>query len=265
VVTVNETAGCFNILYPANELYIERQTVPPYSYNSNGGVFDNCETCTGGTVQQHCHIVTAITTPTTFTYIYDDGTGPASYSSTLNAGQSETICAQLNSIFFIGIFGTIQDLGTTCFATDWGTSCDPKPPTTKFCYQIEGVAGPGTAISEFNWQEDGVLQKAKLFAGETLDICADAGTVQNVFGQGNITGGTSACTSVADCVSCYKYLFEGGPGLDLSFTACDGVRYYLFDVYRQNGGIGPLPYCIASIDGGSAVPFLTQTTPCTVP
>ena len=265
IVNVNETAGCFDIIAPANLNYMNEQYTPDYTFNSSNGVYDSCDDCTGGTVQQHCHIVTAITTPTTFTWLYDDGTGPASYSSTLNAGQSETICAQLNSIFFIGVFGTIQDLGTTCFATDWGTSCDPRPPATKYCYQIEGVAGPGTSISEFNWQEDGVLQRVKLRDGETLDICADDGTVQNVFGQGNITGGTSPCTSVADCVTCYKYLFEGGPGLDLSFTACDGVSYYLYDVFRANGGIGLLPYCIASIDGGSAVPFLTQTTPCTIP
>jgi hypothetical protein len=127
------------------------------------------------------------------------------------------------------------------------------------------VAGPGTSYSEFNWQEDGILNKARLQDGETMDICADDGTVQNTFGQGNITGGTSSCTSVADCITCHNYLFEGGPGLSLSFIACDGVQYYLFDVFRANGGIGTLPYCIASIVGGSAVPFLTQTTTCTIP
>ena len=262
VVTINELDGCYEIVGPAN---VNSQI--DYTYNENGGVYESCVTCTGGTVQQHCHTVSATTTPTVFLYTYDDGSGsgPTSQFITLNAGQSDTICATLNSITIGTGTGTIQDLGTTCFATDWGTSCDPRPPATKYCYQIEGVAGPGTAISEFNWQEDGVLQRAKLKPGETLDICADDGTVQNVFGQGNITGGTSPCISVTDCVTCYKYLFEGGPGLDLSFTACDGVQYYLYDVFRANGGIGLLPYCIASIDGGSAVPFLTQTTPCTIP
>ena len=264
IISVNEAAGCFDIIAQANLVYIDNQYTPDYTYNENGGVYATCADCTGGEIQQTCHDVTATTTPTVFKYTYDDGTGVADQTLTLNSGQSDTICAQLNSVSISTGTGTITDLGTICFKTTWGTSCDPQPPTTKYCYELEGVAGPGTTLSTFEWFEDNVEHSVKLIDGETMTICADDGTPQNVYGQGNITGGTTTCTDIRDCQLCYNYYFEGGKHLDLGFIDCNGNLDYISDVAIAVGSFsGTIPACIAQVMFGTAIPFITATTTCT--
>ena len=259
IVKVNESGSCFEVIdiAPAG-------STATYTYDENGGIFKTCIDCTGGSLQQVCHDLTASNTPTVFRYQFDDGTGNASYDVTLSAGQTDTICAQENSVVILTGAGTITPGVDECIKTAWGTSCDTQPTPLRECYTIEGVAGPGTFTSTFEWFEDNVRKVEVLLDGEIMTICADVGTPSNTFGDGNITESGTACTDITDCTLCYNYTYNGPKYEDLFFIRCDGTIGYYPDVYRVtylNSGI--VPDCIAKISGGSAVKFLTKTTTCT--
>ncbi len=262
IVTVEETAGCFEIVLNATQKYGNTGILPvDYTYDQNGGVYATCDDCTGGGPQQNCHYIAATSTPTTFEY---DNDFEGSTFITLNAGQSDTICATVNSVSIATGAGSFTDLGTQCFETDYGSSCDVPPVPTKECYTFEGVAGPGTEFSKFEWFEDNVAHAVKLKPGETYTACADQGTPQNTYGDGNIVESGNLCTDITDCVICYNYLYEGPNFMDLFYIDCDGNRGYIRDVADLIGSnIGTIPVCISKITGGSAERFITQTTTCT--
>ena len=262
IVTVNETGGCFEIVLNATQKYGNTGLLPvDYTYDQNGGVYATCADCTGGGPQQNCHYIAATTTPTVFAYNNDF---EGSTFITLNAGQSDTICATVNSVIIQTGTGSFTDLGTQCFETDYGSSCDVPPVPTKECYTFEGVAGPGTEFSKFEWFEDNVAHSVKLKPGETYTACADQGTPQNTYGDGNIVESGDLCTDITDCVICYNYLYEGPNFMDLFYIDCDGNRGYIRDVaFLIGSNIGTIPVCISKITGGSAERFITQTTTCT--
>ena len=246
---------------------------PDYTYDNNNGVFADCLTCTGGYTGQYCTTVAAnAVAGCEISYVYDDGTGNASYTETLTAGQVITICAADGSIQLVS--GTQPDIVVSsdlCFKfTDpttgtIGTTCDTPVTPDSYCYEIEGVAGPGTSTSKFEWFLDNVRFDIKLRPGETRNICADENTVQNTYGDGNITGGTDPCTTDRNCASlCYEYLYEGPRGADLAYYDCDGGSLqYVRDVTFDIGPGNVLPYCIAVVVGGRAVPFMSQYQTCT--
>ena len=267
VVQVEGDNRCWIVQGQANP-----NSTADYTYDVNAGVFADCLTCTGGYTGQYCTTVAAnAVAGCEISYVYDNGTGNASYTETLTAGQVITICAADGSIQLVS--GTQPDIVVSselCFKfTDpvtgtIGTTCDTPTTPNSYCYEIEGVAGPGTTVSKFEWFLNNVRFEAKLRDGETQDICADENTVQNVYGDGNITGGTVACTSDRDCQPlCYEYLYEGPRGADLLFYDCDGVQKYIRDVTFDIGPGNVLPYCISVVIGGRAVPFMSQYQVCT--
>lgn len=267
-----DNLGCFEVVGTA-----QPDAVVSGEYNSDAGVFESCETCTGNIPQQNCHTVTAGSGGAEISWYYDDGgecatcVGLAAYSQGMSAGQTITICAQVNSIQIIVGTATIVDSGTECYryvdpvTGTVGTSCDTPTPPTSYCYTLTATstAGGEFTYTQFNWFLDNVLYSRKLRIGTSITICADQNTPQAVSGSGTITGGIDLCDRDGDCnPTCYQYLYEGPGRTDLLFIDCDGNRGYYADVWLVTGGLGVLPDCISEIVGGTAVPFLSQYAAC---
>ena len=266
IVTLNEIEGCYEVLGPAQPT----QTAD-YSYNEDNGLYESCESCTGGIVEQYCTEVNAATTPTTFLYDYDDGTGVASQFITLNSGESATICAIANSVTIGTGTGTIVPSAELCskfvdpVTGTVGTTCDTPATPDKYCYTLSTDANSVTRYAEFGWFEDNVRYTINLKVGEVYQICADLNSPQVLVGGGTIEGGTELCTSVSDCVaSCYTYTYSGPQRTDLLYLDCDGTQQYIADVYSAtlNTPSNVIDDCIAELISGTAIPFLTQDSAC---
>lgn len=268
VVNIQGQAGCFEVTGVASP-----NVSASYTYDTDGGVYESCATCTGTIPQQTCHQFNAVPfAGAEVTYVYDNGQGPATYIEIVQAGGSFTFCAFANSVHYTGI-GTLSTDNVICFpftdpvTGDVGTTCDTAATPTKYCYEITATALSGFSSAAFNWFEDNVFHEQKLRIGNSLDICADEGTVQVVYGSGTITGGTEACSSSADCQpNCNTYAYEGPQQeLSLLFIDCDGNRGFFPNVYDAtvNEPDNVIPACIAIISGGTAAPFLTPYALCT--
>ena len=267
VVTVNEAEaeGCFEVIGQASP-----DAIVQYTYNEDNGIYESCESCTGGVTEQTCHTVTAGTSGAEISWYYDDGTGQAAYTQGLSSGQVVTICAIANSIQVILNDATIVNSGELCSKyTDpvtgtVGTTCDTPTIPGRACYTLSVPSTSITRRAEFGWFENNVRYTINLRVGEVYQICADLDSPEVLIGTGTIEGGTELCTSVSDCVAnCYTYSYNGPKGTNLAFEDCDGNRGYYFDVYTvalQNGGV--LPDCIAKVLEGTAILFLTQEQIC---
>ena len=274
VITVNESdaQGCYEVIGVSDP-----NNTADLTYNEDNGIYENCASCTGGITQQSCHTVTASATGAEISWYYDDGgaclgcVGLSQQTLALSGNQVVTICAQTNSIVTVsGSIASSIDSGTICsryvdpISGVVGTTCDTPTVASRYCYTVTGTGLNGT-FAIISWIEDATFRSAKLKTGDILLICANLNSVLVVSGYATVVGGTTACTSTADCVTaCYKYAYDGPKKQDLLFINCDGDKVYYSDVYEVSytEPNNVLPACIAEVLEGSAAPFLTQYTTC---